>query len=102
MIELLVAGLCAGNFQCGQATKAYLSLKTPAAVLVRQRLENAQRVTAAIIGENTLIGVSTLAAVTAHKTYQVRIGKYFSIGRFETDFEGRKVVGDRIIFGFSF
>ncbi len=81
MLELLVASLCIGGFRCDEATKAYLVYNPQPKAWVDSQGKYVQNKAVEYVGEQTLIGIGTAAAIATHRTFQVRINKYFSIGR---------------------
>lgn len=102
MLELLVASLCIGNFRCDQASKAYFVYNPAPKVWAEKKVDKAEKVTVQLIGQQTAIGIATITAFTTQKTYQVRITKHWSIGKFEnvTPLNSYTVPG--VMYGFNF
>lgn len=81
MLELLVLGLCIGDYRCDQATKAYLDQNLSAKVWVKHESGVLSRNAEEVIGKQTLVALTTVAAAITQRSYQLKIYKDFSIGR---------------------
>lgn len=77
MVEILVLGLCAGNFRCDMATKAYIS-ETPQ---IRTWTNKEIKIVKEYTGESLFITTTTIFAIATKKTYQVKIYKNISFGK---------------------
>ena len=81
MVELLVASLCFGGYKCDEAAKAYFEYNPYPQVWAYREANKVHNSVSEIVGEQTLIGLSTIAAAATQKTYQIKINKYFSFGQ---------------------
>lgn len=80
MIEAMVMALCLGQYRCDIASKAYLSNNPPPKAWLKAKTKNLEEYT----GKQTIIGLTIVSAIATNHPYQVRLNRYFSIGKNET------------------
>lgn len=85
MLEILVLGLCIGDYRCDQATKAYLIQNPTPKIWLNRESGVLKRSAEEILGKQALIALTTIAAAATQRSYQIKIYKDFSIGRREDE-----------------
>ena len=102
MIEIIVASLCIGNFRCDQATKAYLVYNPAPKIWMSKATAKVQDNVTQVIGQQAAIGIATGVALATQKTYQVRVTKHWSIGKFENVTPLNTYTVPGVMYGFNF
>lgn len=77
LLEALVAGLCIGDYACDKAFKAYYYERPHLRALSKEVKKQA----VAQVGEAVVYTVPAFMAAMAGHSYQVKLGKRWSIGQ---------------------
>lgn len=75
-LEFMVAALCLGDFECGQASKAYYYQRPQLRVMAKNVKSKVERV----IGEQVAYAAPALMMASLGHSYQIRISKNLSVG----------------------
>ena len=102
MLELLIAGLCIGNFRCDQASEAYFVYNPVPKIWAEKKVRQAEKAAIQLIGQQAVIGIATVAAFATQKTYQIRITNRWSIGKFESTMPLNTYSVPGVMYGFNF
>lgn len=83
MVELLIIAVCAGDYQCDQALKAYYAYRPEIQQTARKYTKKATKKIEQEVGEYVAFTVPALVMAASGKSYQIKITKTisFSLGR---------------------
>lgn len=105
MLELLVAGLCLGQYNCGAATQAYLAYNPVPQKIATQELNHLKSQAVEYLGEQTVMAIGITAAIASklsQRTYQVRISKHWSVGRVQVQTFNNFEYGYQAVYTYNF